>query len=327
MKNFLRKIHHFIELKMYINEIIFKTCDLFMHLKFSFRERKLGTDKEKMQFYLTKNYHIIEKGLALPAPRAGFGQPKILDLIKKSEQYINLYGNTSLIGSIRQCLQNYLEFNSHENFILPKEFQKQIEKFIHENNITHTGGIRKIKKQNIQEIVSINFEEFVKHRFSIRDYSDTPIDELLIEKSIDIAKFTPSVCNRQGWHAHYYSDRKTINEILKYQNGNAGFTESINKLILITGNLKAFTKFESNQLFIDGGLFSMNLMLALHANGLGSCPLNTCFPFSIEQKVKKIAQIANHERLIMMLAIGNLKDEFNIAISSRNPTNEILIKH
>jgi len=45
------------------------------------------------------------------------------------------------------------------------------------------------------------------------------------------------------------------------------------------------------------------------------------------EKIKKIGDIPNNERLIMMLAVGHLKDEFKVAISQRKPTNEFLTSH
>ena len=91
--------------------------------------------------------------------------------------------------------------------------------------------------------------------------------------------------------------------------------------------MKAFTNFESNQAFIDGGLFSMNLLLAIHAAGLGACCLNTCYPSTKENEVKKVAGIPQNERLIMMIAVGSLKDNYSVAYSPRNPTDEIYVSH
>src|SRR5690606_2840615 len=124
-----------------------------------------------------------------------------------------------------------------------------------------------------------------------------------IRDIVDIAKSAPSVCNRQGWKAHCYSDKLKIKELLSYQNGNAGFTDVIDKLLIVTADAKAFTNYESNQIFIDGGLFSMNILLAIHAAGLGACPLNTCYPYFIEKKVKLASEIPDNERLIMMIGI------------------------
>lgn len=160
-----------------------------------------------------------------------------------------------------------------------------------------------------------HFEAFVKCRHSIRNFSSLPVEDAEIFKALLISRHSPSVCNRQGWLVHYYKDKSKIQEILSYQNGNAGFTNSINKLLIVTGSIKAFTRYEHNQLFIDGGLYSMNLMLALHSIGLGTCPLNTCMPWLKENRMKRAADIESHERVIMMIAVGNVLDSFDVGQS------------
>jgi nitroreductase len=111
------------------------------------------------------------------------------------------------------------------------------------------------------------------------------------------------------------------------QGGNNGFTESINKLIIVTTDTKSFTKLESNQVYVDGGLFSMSLILALHSLGLGACCLNTCFPYTTEKKVKLVGDISENEKLIMMIGIGNLKDFYKVAISNKKQLSELLEIH
>lgn len=71
----------------------------------------------------------------------------------------------------------------------------------------------------------------------------------------------------------------------------------------------------------------MNIMLALHAAGLGSCPLNTCMPIYKEEILKKVAGICKHERLIMMIAVGNLKESFYVAQSEKYDIDQVLKEH
>ena len=143
-------------------------------------------------------------------------------------------------------------------------------------------------------------------------------------KAVEMARYAPSVCNRQSWKVHIFKDRDKIDTLLGLQNGNNGFTQSIKQLLIITGDTKKFTKLESNQVFIDGGLFSMSLLLSLHSKEIASCCLNTCLPYLDEVKVKKIGKISGSERLIMMIGIGNYKDSFEVAISDRIPLDEII---
>ena len=183
-------------------------------------------------------------------------------------------------------------------------------------------GKKKTKNQ-IQDAVNIDFENFIKSRTSVRNFSDKEVLEKEVYKAVDIARYTPSVCNRQSWKVHYFGDRNKMNTILNLQNGNNGFTETINKLLIITADTKKFTKLESNQVFVDGGLFAMNLLLALHAQNIASCCLNTCLPYVDEKKIKRIGNIPNSERLIMMIGIGKQKDSFEVAISERVAVEQI----
>lgn len=308
-----------------IGELITLLHSMALHFKYSFDEKRLGTDKDKMFYFLTKNYHIVEKALALPAPRFGFAKLKILKIINITEQYVTRYGECEFTLTVRETIRSYSKFHSEANQALEENFQTAINKFIESK--TGYGGTKTVSLSNMKNLSLDEYRHFVECRHSIRDFSSSPVDEKLIFAAIDAAKNTPSVCNRQGWHIHYYSEREKINELLSYQNGNAGFTDCIDKLIIVTGVTKAFTRYEHNQLFVDGGLICMNIMLSLHSAGLGTCPLNTCMSFLSEDRLKTLAGIAPYERLIMMVAIGSLKDEFKVACSSKMNIEQSLTIH
>lgn len=326
-KIILRKASNFILYRTPIGEAYTKIFDIKHHLKYSFKDKSLKEDKSHLKYYLTKHYHIIEKGLALPEPRLGFGQPKILDVIAKTEVYEKLYGIDDLVCSIRKTLIDYMKFNKNEGFVFSENFEKTVNDFLSRSDIVGKGGLKYINKITASTLSLEEFNEFAQGRVSVRDFSNESVPDGLLYSAVEVARSAPSVCNRQGWKVHYYSDKVKIKEILKYQNGNTGFTDVIDKLIIVTADAKAFTSYESNQIFIDGGLFSMNLLLAIHAAGLGSCPLNTCYPSFTEQKVKTVSEIPDNERLIMMIGVGCLKDQYSVAYSPRNPTTDIFTNH
>lgn len=313
--------------RMPLGEALTVLYSLFLHLRFSFSDNRPGLEKERLEYYLIKHCHIVEKGLALPKPRKAFGQPKIKTLITKTREYENSYSNSDIGMMVRDTLRAYLDFHSEDISVLPKDFLKSVECFVEEKPMHAKGGLKNLLKSEMEILDGNRFEEFVKCRHSVRNFSDEPVEEATIVKALAIARHTPSVCNRQGWFVHCYSDRSKIAKLLSYQNGNAGFTECIDKLLIVTGAVKAFTRYEHNQLFIDGGLYSMNLMLALHAVGLGSCPLNTCMPWFKENRLKKEANLEPHERVIMMIAVGNLQDKFSVAQSEKYPVGKVLKLH
>lgn len=326
-KIIIRKTRNFLLFRTPLGEIYTKFFDMHHHLKFSFKEKSLKEDKQHLKYYLTKHYHIIEKGLALPEPRLGFGQAKILNVIEKSKKYEKLFGPDELTSSIRKTLIEYLNFNSSKQHNLCNDFESTVLKFIREGKIGVSGGIKQKVKEFSSTLTLEEYRVFAESRVSVRNFSSSAVSKKILLSAVDVAKSAPSVCNRQGWKVHCYSDKKEIVSLLSHQNGNTGFTDVIDKLLIVTSDIKAFTKFESNQAFIDGGLFSMNLLLAIHAAGLGACCLNTCYPFSKESEVKKAAGVPHNERLIMMIAVGSLMENYDVAYSPRNPTEEIFISH
>jgi len=257
-------------------------------------------------------------------PREGFGQPRIKGLIERTKTYEALGGRQ--VGQIvRDALREYREIHLGKEELFAPEFINELDAFIDTTDSEGKGGLKWLFKSQWDDWSIGKFDEFVSFRHSVRDFDSTPVEPSLLKSVIATGLKAPSVCNRQGWLMHYYDDKAKIAELLSFQNGNAGFTDRIDKLIIITGNLKAFTTHEQNQLFIDGGLVSMNLILAVHAAGLGSCPLNTCMPYTKERKVLSAAGIPENERLIMMVAVGNLRDKFTVAKSEKNGLVDVLI--
>lgn len=324
---FIRKAHTVFFHRTRLGEFYTKLYDANHHVKYSFKERALKNDKAHIKYYLTKHYHIIEKGLALPEPKLGFGQPKILNIIEKTKKYETLHGVDELVCSIRKTLLEYMNYSKINEYNFSDDFKNVVNDFLYQGSTVGEGGLKYINRDTASTLNLQEFNEFVRGRVSVRNFSNVSIPEDLLYSIVETAKNAPSVCNRQGWKVHCYSNKAKIEEILSYQNGNKGFTEVIDKLIIVTADAKAFTSYESNQVFIDGGLFSMNLLLAIHSAGLGACPLNTCYPAYREQKVKKISSIPDNERLIMMIGIGCLKESYSVAYSPRNPTDEIFVTH
>lgn len=323
----LRKPKIYFILKGNAIEFMNKIYDLRIYYKFSFH-RKILNDKEKQEALLFKLYHIVEKGLSLPEPRPGFGKEKIFEMLNIAHHYLHSYGENELTNAIASSLKEYINFNKIQQFSLDENLIKEIDSFIGlQSKITQNGGTIDITKTQIVSSINSNFETFFNSRYSVRDYADSKIDEQVIEKAVAIARKTPSVCNRQSWVAHFYSEKKQINSLLELQNGNRGFRDVINNLIVVTTSVKSFTYYEGNQVFTDGGLFAMSLMLSLHSQGIATCALNTCRPYWYEKKLKQIGQIPDHERIIMMIALGTMKTDFKVTISRRKPVSEILRIH
>lgn len=122
--------------------------------------------------------------------------------------------------------------------------------------------------------INSNFKDFSASRHSIRDFAgEIPVARIV--DAIDIAKNAPSACNRQPSRVHVVVDKNLIAQCLSLQNGNRGFGNLVNKLLVITGDLSSVLGAqEFFDLNTNVGIFIMNLSYALHYNKVAHCILN-----------------------------------------------------
>jgi len=169
--------------------------------------------------------------------------------------------------------------------------------------------------------------EFFLQRHSVRQFSKEDVDLSLIDEAIRIALKAPAVCNRQYSRAVVIADSGLVQEILRMQGGARGFAEDVNKVIVVTTPLSHFWgAAERNQAWIDGGLFAMSLLLGLHAQGLGACCLNWSKLNAQTQHMRDFLHLEEDEVIIMMIAVGHLLDQFDVAFSHRvNITDNVRV--
>ncbi|MDR6121169.1 nitroreductase [Bacillus sp. SLBN-46] len=282
--------------------------------------------KQHYEASLIFYYHKIEKGLSLPKPRIGFGKDNVDYLVSLLEEYYKKYGWDDISKVTLNTLYAYYYFNE-ENGLLMKDLFNRIEclnKALPLESEFSVGGVQELSKADINKSY-MNFKEFAYSRYSIRNFAPGEVSLDLIEEAINIAQKTPSVCNRQTSRVYVYNDEKLKREVLRYQNGNAGFGESASKILIVTSKIENFMGVhERYQSYIDGGMYSMSLIYALHSLGLGTCPLNLAITEKVEKDLKKAANIGNSDVLIMMIAVGNLPEKLKVASSHRRNASEVL---
>ena len=301
-------------------EICNSVYDLQNFLRYSFDENKLRT-KEEYIASLTKQYHTIEKALALPSPRVGFGEKKLKFLLEDLKKYIKIHGNDDVSETVISSFYAYVNFNSVNNYSTP--FINELEGFVRNYKNNYLGGID--DNYIIDRDINI-FEEFFKSRRSVRNFNSNVVSDEVLYKAVDIAKYSPSVCNRQGWHVYNFKG-DIVNKLLYLQSGNVGFTDKIKTLSIVTGETQYFSYKERNQISIDSGMFSMSYILALHSLGLATCPLNMCVSLKIEKQIKAIANIPASSKIIMYIAIGYAEENSSVAKSYRRKTESFITNH
>ena len=171
-----------------------------------------------------------------------------------------------------------------------------------------------------------SYSDFFKSRTSIRNFSEKHVSEELIYEAVNIAKFTPSVCNRQPWKIKILSSKNEKKIALDYQNGNAGFGYQADKIVIIGADLRSFVSIiERNECFIDLGMFSMSLILALKEQGLGSCCLNWCVATQVDEQLHEELDLPDWFKIGYLLAVGYPEENTMTATSPRRDTSDFFI--
>lgn len=286
--------------------------------------------REAAAAWLTMYFHRLEKGLSFRNPRIGFGQDVVRITINGLRLYLDDFGQDRTAALCWQVLSDYFAYHL-ENDALNDELYALFQAINFDESCAAslcTSAARECERSKILRDSCMDFRRFAYSRFSVRDFIDEPVDIALIREAADIARKTPSVCNRQAWQLHVYQGKDDIGRVLACQGGNRGFADCIGTVLVVTATSEHFFSIvERNQGFIDGGLYSMSLVYALHALGLATCCLNLSLSPDQDKRLQEVAGLSPGEMPIMMIAVGHYPASFKVASSERRDLSETLIEH
>jgi len=290
-----------------------------------------GDSEEKLRAMITLHYHSIEKGLSLHNPRPGFGSDAVKELTGYVALYLKRYGPAEHLSVPLNVLRCYIDYNRTHGIENP-ELEKHLAGFMQVyqgtlGSLPRGGGVRKLTRKEVMDAIRGVDADFFMKRYSIRQFSDEDVPMELIEEAVRRAQKAPAVCNRQSGRVWVVSGRNNVKRILDIQKGARGFSQSTKKVLVITSDLCNFHATERYQSWIDGGVFAMSLIYALHSLGLGTCCLNWSVQPARDIELKRFLKMSQSETVIMLAAVGMLPQELMVAESCRKPLTEVLIKY
>jgi|TARA_A100001391_G_scaffold205177_2_gene203974 nitroreductase len=266
---------------------------------------------------ILKDYHRIEKGLALAEPRPGFGQDVMKRLIHNTGFFLDNFGESEATSSALSAIREYINFNNDNNVA-----SIEAESFLDSIAATPAcpGGTIQITRDELFQALDGNtFKAFVESRYSCRNFTGESVPDDLIVKAVEISRKTPSVCNRQTTKVYILKSPDKKKAALSLQNGNRGFGHQASHIAVITSNIRHFEgASERNQPYFDAGLFAMTFCLSLHALKVATCFLNWSADAAQDIKLHKAIGIPENEVIGTLIAIGTPPELSKYARSNRN---------
>ena len=284
---------------------------------------------EQRNYYAVKTYHSLEKSMSFADnnPNSGWVNASFLvDVIEHASQSDNIgYHDINAYEVLKKFIDlNYVRSTS--SLAKAVYFRFINLKFKSVSNFDQKNGVFNFTVEDAHKGKIKDPFNFFYTRYSIREFSENRLEKVKIDYAIELALKTPSACNRQPWHVYHLQKEEDIQTALSMQTGNRGFSHTIQDLLIICTDLRAFNPgSERYQHWIDGGMFAMSIVYSLHSLGAASCCLNWSRQGAPDMKIRKaFPSIQSSHTIIMMLAVGNIKETNKLCVSPRRIIDEII---
>ncbi|MGO4922423.1 nitroreductase family protein [Bifidobacterium choerinum] len=288
-----------------------------------------ATGVEQLEARMVYFTHQIEKGLSHKQFRYGFGKKPLRNLSEVMARYRKANPNcetrvsyVSAMATIGEYVRRHAGHDAELRYVsslFPSDLLRSAERIGHKE-----GGSLSFSRDEKCRNSTLPFRQLNEHRHSIREFAETPITLAQLQPAIESAMRTPSVCNRQPTRVRVILNKGVIEKALSIQGGLNGYPTPPALILLTADNRVFMAPQEHNEGYTDAGLFGMNLLLALEAEGIGSCPLNTMFRKGPERATRALLRIPANESLIMYIAVGHFPEECTTCVSRRLPAEDIV---
>lgn len=280
----------------------------------------------KIESRIVLCYHGLEKGFLHQNFKYRFGEAGVKELVKLLKlEFVIKNNKKSQIASAYLSICKYYERHEKNNIDISDYFGR--------SDYMHFKGLSTLKtditknhnRNSYFANAASNFDVFSNSRDSVRSFTGEMVSLETINKVIDLAKNAPSVCNRQPTKVYYVGNKEKIDNVLSIQGGLTGYSSEITQVLIIVSDRNYFYSVgERNQLYIDGGIFVMNLLYALHFYKIGACPAHWGHNCEKDTQIQKEIALSDSEKVICIVPIGIPKDEFKTTLSLRRSNDEIL---
>ena len=171
--------------------------------------------------------------------------------------------------------------------------------------------------------------DLVKHRKSVRDFLDVPVEREKIVMCLEAARLAPSACNSQPWKFIVVDDRQLKDKLCDAAFGGIYSVNSFCKMapvmvVVVSEKSKFLARiggmFRGTKYYlIDIGVACEHFVLQAEDLGLGTCWIG----WFKEQPIKPILNIPPHKKIDILIALGYYDEAKVCSEHGREPIDKI----
>lgn len=282
-------------------------------------------------YLLRRNIHRLEKGLIMRPRRAVFATDFVEETLRIYVQAVNRAlkdGWNSELAWAQDVLTDYFAVVDRQNPIIAAAYAQFIT--VESGRSGQAAEtLRRVPYMRDTSEPPVSFDAFMalsRRRRSTRWFEDKPVDLALIDQALAAAAQSPSACNRQPFNFRIFNIPNRAAEITAVAMGTKGFAHNVPAVAVVVGQLRAYPyERDRHIIYIDASLASMSFMYALETIGLASCPINWPDQEPQESIMKRKLDLADDERVVMLIAFGYPDEQGMIPYSSKRDVSDIRV--
>ncbi|MCP4679540.1 MAG: nitroreductase family protein [Deltaproteobacteria bacterium] len=139
--------------------------------------------------------------------------------------------------------------------------------------------------------------EAIKGRRTTRGYQPGPVTREQLETIVDCGRLAPNALNEQAWEFTVITEAETLKALAHLLLENGPFLADASACIVVSGARS------HRSVYLDGAAATENMLLAIHALGLGGCWIQA-YDKSYNSSVMKLLDIPTSQTLVAILSIG-----------------------
>lgn len=276
------------------------------------------------------HYHVVEKGLTMPNRHLAFGKGIVANLMKLIQDFSARFGlEDAQVKHAIGVLKEYFELHRSQGYDFDSDaaYWQELSRFLDAYAAVEPARQHHVTFGGFYAANESPFPVFAQSRHSVRNYTHNEIPAARLAAAVSLALTTPSACNRQYCKVHCLSGERK-RKLLELQGGNRGFGNLADKVLVVTSSLEGIASPEErNDIFVNGGMFLMNLCYALHYHKIAHCILTWAQSLAKDAAAREIMgpTLKKDETIIALLSCGEAPGEFDVADSPRKSLDEVFV--
>ncbi len=282
---------------------------------------------EGMRYALRRNIHRLEKGLIMRPRRDVFAEDYVEQAVG---QFASLAQNGAKSGENGDPLLTWATdvlgayFATVSSSPAIDRARNRYQEVLDQTG--YQPGEVKPYHRDLKPL-NIRYEDLLElawRRRSVRWYQPKPVPRAVIDRAIEVARWSPSACNRQPFEFRVFDDPELVRRLGALPMGAAHFFEQFPCLVVVIGKMRAFAQERDRHVaYIDVGLAAMAFQFALEVQGASSCAINWPEIPHLERRMQRALSLAVDDRPVLLIALGYPDPEGMVPSSQKKSLDEL----